>query len=302
MLSSLKSICMLFFIGPSILSCMTSALGEETNAQKRDKAAAAMKAGNFKDAYGMFSALALSADDDPLKAGGDLTNAAHCLQRLNREDEVDDFREKVIAVHANNWRLLAKAAASVNTGQHVGYIVAGQFYRGHRRGDGKYVNAIARDRVRTLQLLKQAMEKGRDEPDKKALSTLYSQVALALMPAGDQNAWQLQDLTELDKLPDYEEGYYGYGGRWGYGSVRGAPVNADGTPVYYTVPKSFDAAANDGERWRFCLMQAEELSPDRAPELRYTFAHFLQNQFDVQTMAGYGRFGATDDKDGSGPY
>ncbi|HLX61044.1 MAG TPA: alpha-2-macroglobulin family protein [Planctomycetota bacterium] len=278
---------------------------EESNQQKRDAAQKTMKAGNFKDAYAQYSALAMDPKDDPLKVGEDLANGINCLTRLGREDEVDDFREKIIEVHANNWRLLAKAAETLTPGQHIGFIVAGKFYRGNRRGnDGRYVSSYARDRVRALQLLSQAMDKGKDEPDKKALSQFYTQAAHALNPQGYHEAWRLQDLTELDKLPDYEDGYNGNGRgyyRGGYSGVRGAPTNPDGTPVYYKIPKSFKDAANDGERWRFCLMQAEELNPDRAAELRYTFAQFLQTQFDVRTMAGYG-IRSGDEKDESGPF
>ena len=50
---------------------------------------------------------------------------------------------------------------------------------------------------------------------------------------GYGDAWRLQYLSDLDKLPDYEEGYY-YGG----GRGIGAPVNADGTPVYYLCPRA----------------------------------------------------------------
>ncbi len=279
---------------------------EETQDQKRARALKLQKDGNFNEAYKVFSALALDTGDDALKVPDDLKNAMACLQRLNREEEVDDFREKVIAVHAANWRLLRQAAQSYSNGQHMGYIVAGKFNRGHKRGEGRYVNSLARDRVRAMQLYREAMLKGKDEPDKKALSQLYSEIATALMLNGYSEAWRLQDLTELDKLPDYDEGYYGRGRGYG-GSSRGAPVNADGTPIYYSTPKSFDAAANDGERWRFCLMQAEELDGARAPELRLSFAQFLQNQFDVRSMSSFGRFGgfASEDDDKaneSGPF
>lgn len=293
---------------PLFLFATGRLFAEETQAEKRDKAQKTLKAGNVKDAYALFSALALDPHDDPQLVSEDLKNAITCLQRNNREDEIDDFREKVIGVHANNWRLQRTAAQTYITGQHVGYIVAGKFSRGHRRGEGRYVSAAARDRVRGLQLFRDALAKSKDEPDKNALSLLYSEMANALMPNGFAEAWRLQDLTEIDKLPDYEDGYYGYRRGYGYGGgSRGAPVGPDGTPVYHKTPKSYESSASDGERWRFCLMQAEELNPTRAPELRLQFGQFLQNQFDVRTMAGYGygrRGGEGYDKeeDESGPF
>ena len=287
-----------------LVFCAPLLRAEETNAQKRASAQKAQKAGNFKDAYAQFSALVLDPADDPQLATGDLAIAIQCLLNLNREDEVDDFREKAIAVHATNWRVLITAVATLTNGNHVGYIVAGKFSRGHRRGEGRYVNAQARDRVRALQLLNQAMAATKTEPDKNAASSFYSQFAATLLLGGNYEAWKLQDLTDIEKLPDYEDGYYGYRGRGrGYGGVHPAPVDDKGAPIYYRVPKSFESAINDGERWRFCLMQAEELAPNRAAELRTTFAQFLQSQFDVQTMAGFGaRSSDSDDKDEAGPF
>ena len=130
---------------------------EDGGAARRAQAAKKMADGNFKDAYGLFSVLVLDAKDDAKLAGGDLHNAIQCLQNLNREDEVDDLREKAIAVQSGNWRFLGAAAESFTIGNHVGYVVGGKFSRGHRRGQGKYVSALARDRVRALQLFRQAL-------------------------------------------------------------------------------------------------------------------------------------------------
>src|SRR5262245_16985224 len=68
-----------------------------------------MKAGNFKDAYDGLRKLALDPQNDKAQVGSDLELALQCLQRLGRLDEVDDFREAVIAVHKQNRRLLATA-------------------------------------------------------------------------------------------------------------------------------------------------------------------------------------------------
>ena len=108
----------------ALLAFPISLRAEEPNALKRDAAQKAQKAGNFKDAYAQFSALILDANDDPLLAPNDLEQGIQCLRNLNREDEVDDFREKAIAVQAKNWRVLQKAAETLTVGNHVGYIVA----------------------------------------------------------------------------------------------------------------------------------------------------------------------------------
>jgi uncharacterized protein YfaS (alpha-2-macroglobulin family) len=258
--------------------------------------------GNFKDAYDGYSKLALDPKDDPRQVGNDLNQAAQCLQRLNRLDELDDFREKVIEVHKNNWRLLFAAAQNYMTFDHHGFIVAGKFYRGNKRGGGNLMNAQERDRVRALQLMVQALPLAqKDDNHGEVGNFLLSLGQMFLNNRGYSEAWRLQYLSDLKTLPDYDPG-------WGYShEVSGAPVGEDGKPVYHTVPKSFEAAETDGQRWRWCLEQATEFDPGRLNAVRMQFAEFLLQQFGVQTMAQYGwRFGrmATDDskEDESGTY
>ena len=195
-----------------------------------------------------------------LQVGNDLTQAVECLRRLNRVGEFDAFIEKVILAHKDNGLLLFAAAEDYLGVDHQGSIVAGSFVRGpHRGGTARYVSAYERDRVRALQLMVQAM--GAAKAEKLGGQFYFSLANMLLGNRGYGEAWRLQYLTDLDKLPDYEEGYYFGGGRG-----IGAPVNADGTPVYYHVPQSWKAAQNDGERWRWALHMAAEVDPgdDRA--------------------------------------
>jgi len=104
------------------------------HAQQRDKLTKAFRDGNYKVAYDGLRKLALDPSNDPKEVGKDLDLAIDSLQRLGRIDESDDFREAVIAAHARNWRLLQSAALSFNRTERYGYIVAGKFYRGHKRG------------------------------------------------------------------------------------------------------------------------------------------------------------------------
>ncbi|HID21699.1 MAG TPA: hypothetical protein EYP14_04785, partial [Planctomycetaceae bacterium] len=124
-----------------------------------------MRDGNFKDAYQQFRRLALDPNADKTQVGDSLRRGVDCLNRLGRTDETDAFREKVIEVHSSNWRLLQAAAQSYMQGPHFGYIVAGEFHRGGKRGGGRYVDVFQRDRVRALQLMAQALPLVRKEPD-----------------------------------------------------------------------------------------------------------------------------------------
>lgn len=257
---------------------------------------------NYKDAYEVFSRLALDPAADAKQVGADLNMALQCLQQLNRASEIDEFRERVISVHPGNWRLLRAAAHSYMNFDHFGFMIAGKFERGTHLGGGEVVNSAERDRVRALQLMVQAMPLAVRDDDRREVGQLFSDLGQMLLNnRGFGEAWRLQTLTGLETLPDYDQG-------WGYGGgLTAAPVEADGTPVYHRIPKSFEAARSDGERWRWSLEQAVEMDSNRRNEVRYHFAQFLQSQFGVQTMAEFGiPFGrmAVDDtkEDESGTY
>ncbi len=284
---------------------LVRAAGEETDlSELRKQAARLMREGNWKEAYEAFDKLASNPADDPLQVEQDLRHALTCLQRLGRIDEIDGFREKVIATHAKNWRLLQAAAQSYMEIQHYGTIIAGQFQRGSHRGGGRYVNSYERDRVRALQLMVQAMGQARGEKEGGPVAQLYMNLAnMLLANRGFAEAWRLQYLTDLTTLPDYEEvSYYGY-----RGAGRGAPVGPDGNPVFHHLPESWEAAATDGQRWRWALEQVGKQDPARLAEARLHFASFLHHQFGVQTLQEYRWYFSRvreDEgrKDESGPY
>ncbi len=268
----------------------------------REKALKNYRDGNYKTAYEFYRGLALNEDTTPKQVGGDLNMAIKCLRSLNRVNEIDDFLERVIEVHGDNWRLLRAAAENYVGLPHWGYMIAGEFHRGRHRGGGERFNALERDRVRALQLMTDAMEKANGEKNTHELAQFYFKFANMLTSyRGQSQAWRLQYLSDFSKLPDYERGYgYYYYGR----GTSGAPVHTDGTPVYHQRPASWETAKTDGERWRWLLLQASELDPGLTNSVQMTFANFLRGQFGVQTMAYCGRYfgAANDDKDESGTY
>ncbi|MHB9108917.1 MAG: alpha-2-macroglobulin family protein [Armatimonadota bacterium] len=277
---------------------LSPAFGQETTQELRKQAQAHRQKGNWKDAYTLFSRLVLDPQDDPVQAGDDLRNAVECLQRLDRVNEFDALVEKAVTVQRGNWRVLHAAAGLYLDAHHYGFIVSGKFERGSHRGGGDYAHSNERDRARAIQLGLQAIETAKEaNADERAL--LYHRLAEYLMRTREDGmAWRLQYLTDLDTLPDYEEGYGGYG--WS----SGAPVDAAGNPVYYRVPETWADAANDGERWRWALSRAAANNPGFEAQAQYEFAEFLYNQFDVRTMRQYRWFRTADDDDAAkpGPY
>ena len=105
----------------------------------------------------------------------------------------------------------------------------------------------------------------------------------------------------LDVLAEYDENPYR---DWRGQQEGGAPVEPDGTPVYYRVPESFEKAKNDGQRWRWALAQAAEADPGLLNTTRLELAGFLLGQFGTQTMAGLplGTTIADGRPEASGPY
>jgi alpha-2-macroglobulin len=296
----IKLIAALLVVG-SVSLAVVHAVKQEDEATARKRAQKLQKDGNIKEAYEAFSRLALDEDSDVRQVGGDLSQAVQCLRRLNRTNETDAFREKVIKVHGKNWRLLRTAADTYLNDQHYGYIVAGEYHRGHHRGGGKYVASYERDRVRALQLMEQALAViNGDNATGPERGGFYWD--LARMMLGNRSwgeAWRLGYLTDLTKLPDYNEGGHG---RWGYrGGQSRAPVDEEGNAIFHKRPRTWKAAETDGERWRWALLQVAEHDPSRTAQVDMHFAGFLHNQFGVQTMAEYGWFfgrTATDDEAG----
>jgi len=261
-----------------------------------DKAQQLFRQGNYKESYEAFRRIALAPTSKTSDVSSSLDHGVQSLANLGRVDEIDEFREQVIATHAKNWRVLETAARNFENGVHYGYIVAGKFYRGDHRGGGRYVNSAQRDRVRALQLLQQAQPLAVEDADKKAVGSFYLHFAHTLVQGtGYVEPWRLQELSDLKELPDYEDGWY-----WRGQTAKGAPVDAEGNPIFHKVPKSYDLAQSDGERWRWFMLQAIEADPARRNEVDILFADFLRSQFDVQTMARFGRMFDDDSKNESG--
>ncbi|MCA9096796.1 MAG: alpha-2-macroglobulin, partial [Planctomycetaceae bacterium] len=241
--------------------------------------------GNFKEAYQDLRRITLDPKVDPYSVGGLLETAIQALNNLGLSDEIDEYREAVIEAQSKNWRLLQAAANSYLYGDHHGVVIAGKFYRGGRREGGEFAQTQERDRGRALQLFEQArklilQETDDSRSDKEAVGQLYLQYASALYSLHGQG-WKLFDLTDLNVLPDIE---VGYGSRFDH-SQTFAPVDPDGNPLFHAVPKSFETSTTDGERWRYLLSQAAEVNPRLSPQVRRTFADFLDSQFGVQTLA-----------------
>ncbi|HEY3392497.1 MAG TPA: MG2 domain-containing protein, partial [Lacipirellulaceae bacterium] len=291
-----------FVIGA--LFSATAPAAQRTDRSPLEQALRLHRDGNFKEAYEALRKLAIDDATPSTEFSTVIQTAISCLQQLNRVNEIDEFREAAVAAHPNDWRLLMAVAQSYIEVDHQGFMIAGRFERGQHRGGGRVMHATERDRVRALQLYLRGMKEAENDDPKVDQSQLVKQFADAILFASKwHHAWRLQSLTDLETLPDYEEG-------WGYsGAPQGAPVDANGEPIFYAVPESWEAAKNDGQRWRWLLETMVEWHPQRRNEERQIRAGILHRMFGVQTMheyiilfSGGGERDATDSSNATGTW
>ncbi len=259
--------------------------------------------GNFKDAYEGYRVLALDPKTEPNRVGTDLGRAVECLWKLGRIDEIDAFREAVVAVHPGNWRLLQAAAESyLNDPQHFGFIVAGKFHRGWHRGGGRYVGSYERDRSRALQLLVQGLDRARSDPDRGAAGRYLLTLSHALMGDRAENkSWRLQNLTPLDVLADYDEGGYG---SLGADSKPGHPSSPTGRPFITGSPRAFERPGTTASAGGGHSPRPSKPIPACSTRRARSLAGFWLSQFGTQTLIGAAYSGrpASDLPEASGPY
>lgn len=266
----------------------------------RAKATKQREQGNWKDALESYQSLLSLPGNVGSGLGDDLKQADVCQQNLNQRQNLDSLVEKALAAHPQDWHLLASAAQVYAGASPDGSMVDNQFQRGVYDG-GKFVSSFARDRVRSMQWMEQALlqilkpETSVSNEEREAFFHNFSQMLQT------RESWELQALTDLSKLPDYEESprnSYGRNGRfYGSGNDRGAPVDAKGNPVYHQKPASWQVAKSDGERWRWLLAEWGKVNALSAPAAEMKLAQFLKDEFDVRTIAQWWR--PSTDEDGT---
>ena len=257
--------------------------------------------GNYQEAFDQFKRIATSSTADANDAAHSLVQAVNALNQLGKPEEFDALVNEVLAAYAGNPILINQASILYRTVPHSGSRIDNVFQRGNRRNRGDFVSSDERDRARSIQLAWQAVQasdpnapverKGVHKPlSAEVRADMFLNLAEALEWArqGDA-AWQWQDLTDLTTLPDFAANNVRYG-RFGWRPQResaGSPVDAEGNPVYYHVPASFEAAKSDGERWRWALEQVSSVSVARAGRAELRWANYLQSQFGVATLQSW---------------
>lgn len=268
----------------------------DTVEDQRVKAERAMKDGNWNDALTLWREILPAAENTGKNPGDDLEKAIQCIRQLGHWNEWEALVESTVKAHPDNWLLLRDAAVQYQNTQSWGTMISGEFQRGQYQ-DGKQISSADRDRVRGLQLFQQAMEKMEtSDATSDERANFYAQMAGTIQA---REYWELQAVTDLSELPDYEDSEFSFQRRRGFypgRSQQGAPVDEKGDAVFFSMPKSWSAAKSDGERLRWLLGQQAKQGPLHALQADLTFYRLLRDQFGVQTIAQYWRNPEEDDQ------
>ena len=132
----------------------------------------------------------------------------------------------------------------------------------------------------------------KDEDHAEVGDFLLALANMLLNDRGASDSWRLQYLSDLKVLPDYEDGWMYYH------QTAGAPVDADGNPVFHRLPKSFAPPKPTASAGGGASRKRRNSTPRNVDDVRMQFAGFLLSQFGVQTMAESGwRFGRAETDD-----
>jgi alpha-2-macroglobulin len=237
--------------------------------------------GNWKQAQEIYAKLTLDPAVDGETAARALAGQALCQLQLNQVDQLDAALKAAVAARPNDWQVLQGAALLLTQTQHQGVVADQQFTRGYsERNGGVFVQTQEQDRLQALKWFQLAIEKAKQSglaEDSSKYAQLYLNFADTLIQGrSEQQAWQLQSATDLTETPDYIDL-----DSQGYPPARFAPAN-DNQPVTYAVPDTFEAALNDGARFRWALAQVKS-NPEALGAMR-RWADFLNSQFSVDTL------------------
>lgn len=275
----------LLVIGTVAMVGVTQTPDESTLRQQADTAFAR---NNWKQAFDAYSQLVLNRDTTPEKVPDDLQRAIDSMRRLNLNEELDGLLKGAVENHPNNWKLLAKAGFTISHSPHYGLVYDQAFHRAPTGNQtGSWINATEQDRQQALiwyDLALKAALKSVDE--KKAtiaeIGPLYLEIMNAILQNRQQQlSWRLQQKTNLETAPNYLDFEAP-----SESVSRHAPVDKDGNPIYFGSPKSWEEAANDGERLHWLLDQTTEAPAMIAGNAKLQWAMFLNSQFSVDTLQG----------------
>lgn len=220
-----------------------------------------MQAGRFAEALETSRASLAATDCDGAEAADLLATAVRCLQRLNRLEEHAPLVRSELSRRPSDWLFLAEAHRQVQT------------------------EPLGRDFwLRRLATGVAPVSAGALPPEQQAL--FWDGLMTTLMRGRDSlwTFWRLQVLTDLTADAEAPDGHTAQrratDGTWA-DRASGLPLSASGGALFFTSPQSWDKAANDGERYAWCLARLLALLPPDGKPAPPTLRSVLRRHAEV---------------------
>jgi hypothetical protein len=249
---------------------------------------------NLTAAYQLFRSLVLDAKHGDPELPDDFSAAVQCLSELNHEHEIDRLLEHTLTLHAGNWRVMERASEELaDSVPRFGVLLDGEFRRGADGVDSTFTTEYScerRDGVRRIQLMWAAVELAEQDTTLPPgdLATLYRKLADTLFSGNESNNqsfWKPDTLTDLTHLPDIEpQDDYWKQKPDPPPTVYQTQFAADGEPLAYRLPVSWQAALTDGQRWRWAMQRVMNLAPTRQSEVEISLANKYFEEYDEQAI------------------
>lgn len=205
-------------------------------------------------------------------------------------DEVLKLCELAVRSHPKHWRV--RLAIAGNAGywpqgfevfwDSTGYKIGDQIHRGYDYDSEESIEVsfADRDRVRHLQLLSEATELVSGDPaaTSKEKADVFETLASVISNSLSYETQNLDELTDLNRLPDPVE----VDDNWDWDGTP-APIQLDekGQPVGFRVPKSWQEARSDRERWHWALERAAQADPQRRSRLELEWIDHLDSMIGI---------------------
>ena len=248
------------------------------------EASSLMEKGHYAEAFKAYEKIVFAFDGSPVTDGNRaqaLLDAPRCLAKLKRFDEAEPLLDKAVA-ERKEFAVQVAYSQAIGELPHYGKMVKGVFSRLNEWRD-EY-SSVEHDRVKRLKCLEAIM------PDLAKQTKLrqrwfWNEVISALEMNGRDRgaAWKLQELTSLAEIPQIEEKR-----NWGGSDFEEgpAPVDENGEPVFYQLPKSWAEAKSDGERWMYANDARAAVDGMGRRNSARTLGEFAKNQFGVYHLRG----------------
>ncbi len=246
-----------------------------------NKANSLFTARNYNDAFKKYKKILITNKIYNTTA---FNNAVLSLQRLNKQNQTDEFITKVLKIHNDKWQCYNDAALLYDhTLIHSGHIQGNKFIRGYSRNYNTAINTSTHDHLHALLYMHKAKElittSNADNTEKS--NFFFTLANMYIKDIYPETAIRLLIKSDIDKIPPYSEKLI-------YTDLRGngAPVNKDNTPYFFSLPGNERSATNDGELFRYYLHISNQYSTDKARE-SLTLAKFAQKIYGIETLSNY---------------